>query len=164
MKILLTGEGGQGVQVAGEILALAAFFENKKVSLIPNFGVEQRGGVSLVFLEIGENGYPKFDQADILAIFCDRAIERIKKHIGKDTKIILGPAVISKKIPGVSNLFRVEGGNLPAKVWNILVLKEIIRLTKIVKIETLKKALEKKFKEKFKENPEIKRINLKALE
>jgi 2-oxoglutarate ferredoxin oxidoreductase subunit gamma len=164
MKILLTGEGGQGVQVAGEILALAAFFENKKVSLIPNFGVEQRGGVSLVFLEIGENGYPKFDQADILAIFCDRAIERIKKHIGKDTKIILGPAVISKKIPGVSNLFRVEEGNLPAKVWNILVLKEIIRLTKIVKIETLKKALEEKFKEKFKENPEIKRMNLKALE
>lgn len=166
MKILLAGEGGQGVQLAGEILALAAFNEGKQACLIPNFGVEQRGGVSLAFVKIGEGEYPKFDKANVLAIFCDRAVERAEKYIGKNTQVILGPAVTltSKKIPEVSIAVNLRGWKLPAKVWNILVLAEIIKLTKIVKKESLKKALEERLGEKFKKNPELREINFKALE
>lgn len=162
MKILLAGEGGQGVQLAAEILAYAAFLENKNTSLIPNFGVEQRGGVSLAFIKIDEGAYPKFAKADVLAIFCDRAIERIKDFIGPQTKIITGPGVNRKLAYGKLSI--VEEKNLPAKVWNILVIKKIVKLTKIVKKESLKKALEKSLGEKFKQNPELREINYKALE
>lgn len=155
MKILLAGEGGQGVQLAGEILALAAFNEGKQACLIPNFGVEQRGGISLAFVKIGEGEYPKFEKADILAIFCDRAIERIKNYIGSQTKVIAGPGVSEDM---------VDDKNLPAKVWNILILGKIVKETGIVKKENLKKALEERLKEKFKKNPELREINFKALE
>ncbi|PJE67629.1 ketoisovalerate oxidoreductase [Candidatus Shapirobacteria bacterium CG10_big_fil_rev_8_21_14_0_10_40_9] len=155
MKVLLAGEGGQGVQLAGEILALAAFNEGKQACLIPNFGVEQRGGVSLAFVKIEEGSYPKFEKADVLGVFCDRAIERVKNYIAPGTKIIAGPAVTGEM---------VNDRNLPAKVWNILILGEIVKETGIVKKESLKKALEERLGEKFKKNPELREINFKALE
>lgn len=162
MKILLAGEGGQGIQLAAEVLAHAAFLEGKEASLIPNFGVEQRGGVSLAFVIIGEDAsYPKFDKADLLAIFCDRAYKRIKRYIDSKTRVIYGPAM-SEKISHHSQKI-LSTRDLPDKVWNILVLGEILRLTQIVKKKSLEKALQEKLGEKFAKNPELEALNFKAL-
>lgn len=155
MKILLAGEGGQGVQLAAEVLSLAAFLEGKPASMIPNFGVEQRGGVSLAFVVIGdEASYPKFEKADILAIFCDRAIERVNSYIGSKTKVIYGPAVTSK--PALKT-------TLPQRVWNMVILGKIIALSGVVKKESIKKSLEKKLAKKFSQNPSLKKLNFEAL-
>lgn len=153
MKILLAGEGGQGVQLAAEILAKSAFVEGQSATLIPNFGVEQRGGVSLAFVIIGGRIlYPKFDQAEVAAILCDRARERAKPILGPKTKMIYGPAVTGQLKP-----------SLPAKVWNIFVLKKIIDLTKIVKKETIQKVLQEKLKTQMATDPSLRRANLEAL-
>lgn len=154
IKILIAGEGGQGVQSIAEILARAAFAENKKALYIPNFGVEQRGGVSLAFVIIDnqEVVYPKFEKADILAILTERALKRVESYIDQQTKVIQGPA-ISKKDKG-----------LPAKTWNVLVLGQINKEGKIVRQEILRKALEERFSKQFLQNPELKKIDLEALE
>lgn len=153
MKILLAGEGGQGVQLAAEVLAKSAFLVGLSSSVIPNFGVEQRGGVSLAFIIIGgQILYPKFAQADVAAIFCDRARPRAKVHLGPETKIIYGPAVTGQSRP-----------SLPPKVWNILILKKIVDLTKIVKKETIWKVLQEKLKSQFAADPNLRKMNLEAL-
>lgn len=128
MKILFAGEGGQGVQTAAQVLAKAAFKEGKKVLYIPNFGVEQRGGASIAFLVIDKNPvvYPKFEKADILVILSGRIKDKIERYQGPQTKIIL-------------------------KDNNIAALKEILKLTKIVKKETVKNALKEKLGERFKD-------------
>lgn len=128
MKILIAGEGGQGIQTAGQVLAKAAFEEGKKVLYIPNFGVEQRGGASLAFVVIDKNPvvYPKFEKADILVILSERIKKRVIRYQGPKTK------VISEKN-------------------NILALKKILDLTKIVKKEILKKILKEKLGARFKD-------------
>ena len=67
-RIVIGGEGGQGVQAAADILAQAAFEEGKEALYIPNFGIEQRGGVSLTFVQIGTEpvGSPKFQIAYLI--------------------------------------------------------------------------------------------------
>lgn len=155
MKVLFAGEGGQGVQAIAEILAKAAFDENQSATLIPNFGVEQRGGVSLAFVVIKDKPvvYPKFEQADILAILSERSRERVRDYIGAKTKVILGPAV--------------KGGiktNLPPKVWNIVVLSRVNKVEKLVKAESLKRAMEERFARQFAQNPELKELDLKAIQ
>ena len=45
IKIVLAGEGGQGVQIIANMLAESAYAEGKEAAYIPNFGVEQRGGI-----------------------------------------------------------------------------------------------------------------------
>jgi len=154
IKVLIAGEGGQGVQSIAEILARAAFAEGKKALYIPNFGVEQRGGVSLAFVIVDNKSvvYPKFEKADFLAILTERAAQRVEPYIGPQTKVIQGPA-ITKRNKG-----------LPAKAWNILVLGQINKEGKIVSEASLKKSLEERFAKQFSENPGLKKIDLKALE
>jgi len=126
MKILIAGEGGQGIQTAARVLAQAAFNEGKKVLYIPNFGVEQRGGISLAFVVIDNQPvvYPKFEKADILVVLSPQAIDRVKNYQSLKTKLIK-----------------------PAS--NILALKEIIKLSGIVKKETVSQLLKEKLGEKF---------------
>jgi len=166
IKVLIAGEGGQGVQVITEILAKAAFLEGKKSLYIPNFGVEQRGGVSLAFVVIDEKPvvYPKFARADFLAILADRSWERVKDYVDQKTKIILGPATKKEDLPKVAYLFHLRGGSLPPKVWNILVLGKINKVGKIVSQESLIEALDQRFAKQFEKNPELKRLDLKALQ
>ncbi|MDP2933998.1 MAG: 2-oxoacid:acceptor oxidoreductase family protein [bacterium] len=157
MKILLAGEGGQGVQLAAETLAKAAFLEGKSATLIPNFGVEQRGGVSLAFVIIETSGgqilYPKFGFADVAAIFCDRALKRAQTHLGPKTQMIYGPAVAGQ--PTTS---------LPPKAWNIFVLKKILEATNIVKKTTAWQVLAEKLKTQFAADPNLRRMDQEALQ
>lgn len=106
-KIAIAGEGGQGVQMIAEILAEAANQMGKNAIYIPNFGVEQRGGVSIAFVQISDGpiGAPKFVEADILIPVSPRAVERTTMHAGADTVYIyddslVAPAEVADSIAG----------------------------------------------------------------
>lgn len=154
IKILFAGEGGQGVQAIAEILAKAAFTEKKFALYIPNFGVEQRGGASLAFVMIDSKpvAYPKFQTADILAVLSNRSLKRVEQYLDKKTKIILGPAV--------KNGMKTE---LPPETWNILVLGKVNGNGKIVNKQSLISAMNEKFASRFEKSPNLKMLDLKAL-
>ena len=61
-KILIAGEGGQGVQSLSKILLDILNNKDFHISFVPNYGVEQRGGVSLGYIQFGTENiyYPKF--------------------------------------------------------------------------------------------------------
>lgn len=98
VKIAIAGEGGQGVQSIAEILAEAANEEGKNALYIPNFGVEQRGGVSIAFVQVSDGpiGAPKFQKADILIPVSPRAVKRTKMYAGKDTIYIYDNSLIQE--------------------------------------------------------------------
>lgn len=162
--LLFAGEGGQGVQSAAQILAQALFEQGLKVIYIPNFGVEQRGGVSLAFLVVDrqEVSYPKFDLADILAIFSDRSLERVKQYAAAKTKLVLTPAV-SKKIKIGGQKFWV-GDQFNHRFWNVVVLGKVACLTGLVSKDDLKRAMEKRFTRLFVQNPKLKKLDFEAFE
>lgn len=88
--IALVGEGGQGIQKAAEILALAAAKCNLAASYLPHFGVEQRGGASLAFVILArrEVPYPRFSSAHLLAISAGRALGKGRPLINQNTFVI----------------------------------------------------------------------------
>lgn len=98
VKIALAGEGGQGVQSIAEILAEAANEQGKQALYIPNFGVEQRGGVSIAYVQISDGpiGAPKFQKADILIPLSPRAVKRTTMHAGPDTIYIYDNSLIGE--------------------------------------------------------------------
>jgi 2-oxoglutarate ferredoxin oxidoreductase subunit gamma len=99
-KIIIAGEGGQGVQVVGEILALAGNLAGKEALYIPNFGVEQRGGVSMAFVQVGESpiGAPKFKYADIVVALSNRAMERTRGYVTPRSSIIYDNSGVSDPV------------------------------------------------------------------
>lgn len=81
IKILLSGDGGQGIQLISDMLAQASFANGFFVSQIPNYGLEQRGGVSLSFLIISDQeiAYPRFSEPDILLVMSEQAAKRTEQ-------------------------------------------------------------------------------------
>lgn len=154
MKVLFAGEGGQGVQVIAEILTKSAIDEGKKATYIPNFGVEQRGGISLAFVKIEDKPvvYPKFEKADILAVLSDRSMQRVKEYQDSKTIIIKGPAVKDGLV-----------SDLPPKVWNVVVLGKVNSTGRIVNSESLIKTMEERFTRQFQKDPKLKELDIAAL-
>lgn len=172
-KIIIAGEGGQGIQSIAHAFAYAAFDENLNVSFMPNYGVEQRGGVSLGFLQIGKGaiGFPKFDKADILVVLCERAIERTRQYVGKNTLYVYDSDLIHS-----SNLASIYAEKLPIpatsvaeekldqKVFNMVIAGALLNELDNIKQKTFEKALDRIFDDKYKIKPELKHLNRRAVE
>ena len=54
VRILLAGQGGQGVLSAGRFLAESGLHEGKEVSYLPAYGPEMRGGTANCAVIIAE--------------------------------------------------------------------------------------------------------------
>jgi len=174
VKIALAGEGGQGVQSVAQVLTEAAALEGKEALYIPNFGIEQRGGVSLAFVQIGDEkiGAPKFRTGDIVIALSDRAVRRVKMHVGPETIFVYDAGIEgvegdlpanAKKVLAIPAL-ETANNELHPRVFNVLIMGAVIGATRVVTLEKAKEAIEKKLGYKFEKNPELRELNFKALE
>src|SRR5882762_10230600 len=95
-KIVIAGEGGQGVQSIAKIVAQAAFDQGKKAVYVPYFSTEKRGGTTEAYAQVGDTvpAYPKFAKADLWAVLSERAIERIYPYLKDDTKVIVNSFLV----------------------------------------------------------------------
>lgn len=95
-KVIIAGEGGQGIQTIAKIIASAAATAGSETSYIPSFGVEQRGAPSVAFLIIGQEKihYPRFDAADLIILLQQRAVSAIIKYISLNTAVIFDESTV----------------------------------------------------------------------
>lgn len=173
-KIVIAGEGGQGVQSIANMITEAAYQEGREALYIPNFGVEQRGGVSVAYVQISDEpiGSPKFKTADIAIALSKRAVARIAKYCDSNTLFMYeGDIEVSEEelprnckavvsVPAI----KISKEELTPKVFNVLMMGVVIGLSKVVKIETIKGTIEGKLGYKFEKQPELREMNYTALE
>jgi len=174
VKIAIAGEGGQGVQSVANIMAEAAYNSGKQALYIPNFGVEQRGGVSVAFIQISDEviGSPKFPKGDIVVALSDRAVKRTRQYVDSNTVF-----VYDSRIQGIEDFLPREAKRIMAipaieialnefhpRVFNVIIMGAVIGATGIVQPEDAKKALEKKLGYKFEQDPRLRDLNFRALE
>ncbi len=174
IKIALAGEGGQGVQSIAEILAEAAYSMGKEALYIPNFGTEQRGGVSVAYLQISDGpiGAPKFQKAHIVVALSDRAVLRSQKYVDENTLFVYDSYIegveghLPKNAAKVLAIPAIEVSKkeLSPRVFNIIILGAVLGATNVLPLEKIKEALEDKLGYKFQENPKLRELNFKALE
>lgn len=149
IKILLSGDGGQGIQLISDILSQAAFANGFFVSQVPNYGLEQRGGVNLSFLQVSDKeiAYPKFTKPDILLVMSEQARGRVKNYA----------VTAASQEPGIRNydikyhLEKLKNKNIPAQSYNIFflgVLTKILIEKDILTKEKVFELLEKKLNSK----------------
>lgn len=206
VKIAIAGEGGQGVQTIGELLSDAAYVAGQQTIYIPNFGVEQRGGVSIAFVQIADEriGSPKFAKADLMVVLSQRSVDRTKNLIQPstiylyDSSAIEAPVVQDATIgiqcidtaapEAFADTMGRKAGEpahppqeamgkvvaIPAaetakqelnpRVFNIIILGAIVHLVPSLSLDQMKKSIERKLGGKFKDKPELRELNMKALE
>lgn len=174
-KIVLAGEGGQGVQTIAKIIAQAAQKSGKISTYLPSFGVEQRGGVSLAFLQISQSPilYPKFHQAEMIVCFSNRSIKAIKDFIKENTLLIYDNSAIEtpylEKIQNqITNYLAVPALKIAREKYsiksaNMIILGAIMAHLKEIDFGNVEKEIIIGLKDKIAQKPEIKDLNLNAL-
>ena len=150
-NFIIAGFGGQGVLLAGEVLATAFMIDGKNVTWYPSYGAEMRGGT--VNCEIVENdtedvsSVNKSDANFILALnqaSFDKFLEKVKRGgwiIANSTLIkeIRKRADINYLFVPVTALAEKLGN---VKMANILSLGVLAKISEIISLETLEKALD----------------------
>ncbi len=166
-EICLSGSGGQGLILAGIILAEAAgIYDGFEVTQTQSYGPEARGGASRseVIISNEKIDYPKIIKSDILLALTQKACDKYVQNL-KDDGILLVDSTNVVKIPSFSgkiyqypiteDALKILGNQLVA---NIISLGIMVQLTAIVSQDAIKKAVEARIPERIKD------LNKRALE
>ena len=147
-EIRLAGEGGQGMILAGIVLAeAAAIYDGKNAIQTQSYGPEARGGASKaeVIISEGEIDYPKVISADALVVMsqeaCDKYAAALKKSgllIVDEEKVGRVPTTRAVKVPITRLALEATGKTITA---NVVALGVLVGLTQIVNREAMEKAV-----------------------
>jgi 2-oxoglutarate ferredoxin oxidoreductase subunit gamma len=147
---IIAGFGGQGVMLMGNILAYAAMAEKKRVTYMPVYGVEMRGGTAncTVVISDREIGSPII-QKPVSAIVMNRpSLEKFGPRVKKGGVLVVNASLIPKKalrFKGIECLMvpsrelALEVGN--ERLANMVVLGAAVQKSGVVNLRSLKKAL-----------------------
>jgi len=150
IEMCLSGSGGQGLILAGIILAEAAgIYDGKEAAQTQSYGPEARGGASRSEVVISNDiiDYPKVIRSDILLALTQTSCNKYVKNLNKDG-ILVADSTLVTEVPAISNkiyLFpitetaqKIFGTKL---VTNIISLGIIVGLTEVVSQEAIQKAV-----------------------
>jgi 2-oxoglutarate ferredoxin oxidoreductase subunit gamma len=164
IEIRISGLGGQGVVLAGQVLARAAVYYGKNSVLTQSYGAEARGSVakSEVIISDGKIGFPIVRKCDILVAMSQEAVEKNIKDL-KENGILLVDSNTVKKIPETkASIFKIPATEIAEKMFKAKIYVNMIMLGALTNITKI--ANEKSFTRAIKEtvSKEIVNTNLRA--
>ncbi len=148
--ILITGFGGQGIVMAGDILGKAAtLFDAKHATMAQNYGPEARGGAcsSQVIISGEEILFPCVEEPDILVCMSQEAYTKNVKSLKPEGTLIWDTDLVhTKKTDMHYKTFHVPatrfaeelGGKMMA---NIVMLGFVSAVEPLVHADALKKSV-----------------------
>ncbi|WP_432409513.1 2-oxoacid:acceptor oxidoreductase family protein [Wukongibacter sp. M2B1] len=148
-EIRLTGSGGQGLILAGIILAEAALLKGDNAIQSQSYGPEARGGASKAEVIISKEDidFPKVREADIMLSLTQVALDKYVDTLKEDGILVIDSSIEvpsdlkAKKIVSIPMLNTASEVIGKSMVANIVALGAIQGLTDIVTKEYLEEAV-----------------------
>ncbi|MGA9350727.1 MAG: 2-oxoacid:acceptor oxidoreductase family protein [Anaerolineae bacterium] len=147
-EIRLAGAGGQGMILAGLILAeAAAIYDGKNASQSQSYGAEARGGASRseVIISDSEIVYPKVTNADLLLCMSQEACDRYSHELKEDGVLIVDSVNVERvptgrayQVPITQIAEEATGRRITA---NMVGLGLVVGLTGVVSKESIQTAV-----------------------
>jgi len=168
-KILIAGHGGQGIVVAGSLIANTALVEGYHTTGMISYGAEMRGGSanSSVIISDSDISSPVVNKPDTALIMNSPSLEKYEERIAKNGLMIINSSV-SKTEPKRDDLriVKIEATKLATELGenraaNFIMVGAYLKERKILKIasalNTIKKVLPRADKK-------LQELNKKALQ
>jgi 2-oxoglutarate ferredoxin oxidoreductase subunit gamma len=149
-EIRLSGSGGQGLILAGQILAeAAAVYDDKNATQSQSYGPEARGGASRseVIISDDEIDYPKATHIDLLLALTQEACNKYVTDLKKDGILLVDAAEVTKLPSRECKIFSAPMAEIAEKeigrkvVANLVAVGMIVGLSKIVSIAAAEQAI-----------------------
>jgi 2-oxoglutarate ferredoxin oxidoreductase subunit gamma len=150
-ELIIAGFGGQGVLSMGKILAYSGVMADQEVAWFPSYGPEMRGGTANVTVILSENriSSPVLNEYDTAIILNQQSMDKFEQTVKPGGVLIYDPnGIVHLPKRTDINIYKIEGtfiasemGNV--KTFNMVVLGAYLKAKPIVKMESVKKGLEK---------------------
>ncbi|MDD5102348.1 MAG: 2-oxoacid:acceptor oxidoreductase family protein, partial [Endomicrobiaceae bacterium] len=150
-EIIIAGLGGQGVLLAGTILAQSALEQNLKTTWFPSYGAEMRGGTanSTVIISDEEIGSPiAFSPSGLIALNA-LSLNKFLPRMIEGSSIVANSSLINPNefksdkninfIP-ISEIADKEIGNI--KAANMVAIGALIKILQVPSLDNVLKALQ----------------------
>jgi len=155
-KMIFSGFGGQGVLLAGQLIAEAGMHKGKNVTWMPSYGPAMRGGAANCSVVVSDDviGTPIILDPDVLVAMNIPSLELFKDRVVSGGCIIYNSSLISEPptrtdvtiIPLPCNDIAAEL-NAP-KTVNMPIIGAVMEVTKLFTKDEIKEAMVHKFGEK----------------
>ena len=163
----MAGFGGQGVMAMGQLTTYAGMIENKHVSWMPSYGPEMRGGSANCAVVVSDEpvGAPVISVATDAIVMNQPSYEKFSKMVEPGGNLFVNSDLVHPDNPRKDiniyeipvNEIAIELGN--PKVANMVMLGAFIKVTEIVKEDSILQAFTKVYGDK---NKKLKPLNQKA--
>jgi 2-oxoglutarate ferredoxin oxidoreductase subunit gamma len=165
-EICISGSGGQGILLAGIILARAALLEGKNVTQTQSYGPESRGGASRceVVISSEEIDYPKVTGIDLLLALTQEAFTKQLPNLKPGGVVLYDSLYVKQTPPDLKSFLAAPFTQLAISeyqnilVANMIALGALVGTSGVVGRDTVKSSLESSVK------PHLVEINVKALQ
>lgn len=158
-EIRFHGRGGQGAVTAAEILAVAAFYDGKYCQAFPFFGVERRGAPVLAFSRISDKFIrlrSQIYEPDYVIVQDATLMDTINVTDGlkSDGKAIINTEKAKEELKIDADVHTVNATKIALEVLgvpivNTAMLGYFAAVTREVTLDSLKKAVKKRFPKKL---------------
>ena len=156
--LIISGFGGQGVLVIGNLLAYAAMKEGRYVTYLPTYGVEMRGGTAncTVVISSREIGSPVVGRPHAAIVMNLPSLVKYEPRILPNGLLLINSSLIDPKetsrqdielLPTPVNEIAIENGN--PKLANMVALGAFNEKTKLVQMTSLYESLEKVLDDRY---------------
>ncbi len=147
--VMIAGFGGQGVLVAGKLLAYAGMLEGRYVTWFPSYGAEIRGGTAncTVIISSTEIGSPVVQHPSAMLIFNEASFIKFEKRIKEGGRLFLNTSLVHSP-SSRHDITRIEirandiaedlGDN---RISNMVMLGAFLKKTGVVTMESVLAAL-----------------------
>jgi 2-oxoglutarate ferredoxin oxidoreductase subunit gamma len=154
INMLIAGFGGQGVILAGNVLAYACIDAGKNVCAMASYGAEVRGGTAKALISISENEIdsPIIERPNLAMIMNAPSFIKYADTLIPGSPVIINSSMIDlSKVPN-KNLdivgidatnFAIRMGNI--KVANIIMLGAMIKKTRILEPQAVVNGMKRAF-------------------
>ncbi|MCX7971516.1 MAG: 2-oxoacid:acceptor oxidoreductase family protein [Negativicutes bacterium] len=167
-EILISGFGGQGVMMMGQLITYAGMLSGKQVSWMPSYGPEMRGGTAYCSVIISDQpiGAPIVTEPDVLVAMNKPSLIKFEGNVKNDGIVLFNSSIIDVE-PKRSDLavFKVPANELAREIGNdktanMIMVGAVIAASRAVDETAVEQALIKVFSKK----PKLIDINKLALE
>jgi len=168
-ELLIAGFGGQGIVLAGRLLATAALSEGREVVWAPSYGPEMRGGaVHCTIIVASERiGSPEVSQADSLLIMDNASMQKFAGRMKAGGLLIINSALVRPpEKHEASELIAIPANEAAEEVGepraaNVVMLGAFLKVRPIISAESVIGAM-RLFAPKGREH--LIEVNVRALE
>lgn len=156
-ELRLSGSGGQGLILAGIILARAAVIEKKKVTQTQSYGPESRGGYSRADVIISEEDiyFPEATHFDCLLALTQEACDKYIFDLKDEGLLIIDTTYVKNLAMTTDNTYEIPFTEIANErlgssiTTNIISLAFMVKLTGVVSDESLKTSISESVKPAF---------------